>query len=70
MIILEALLIIKKKKEDKSLKYSELAKYIGITKQCLSRHLKILETGRNPFSALQMKKICEFINEDISIFFS
>ena len=67
---MEALLIIKKKKEDKSLKYSELAKYIVITKQCLSRHLKILETGRNPFSALQMKKICEFINEDISIFFS
>lgn len=67
---MKALLVIKKKKENKSLKYSELAKYMGITKQCLSRHLKILETGRNPFSASQMKKICEFIDEDISIFFN
>lgn len=66
---LKALAIIKEKKEKKELKYIELAKYLGITKQCLSRHLKVLETGRNPFSAIQMKKISEFIKEDISIFF-
>lgn len=60
----------KTKKENKYFTYTDLAKYIGITKQCLSRHLKVLEKGRNPFSASQMKKICEFLNEDISIFFN
>lgn len=66
---MKALAIIKQKKENKYFTYTDLAKYIGITKQCLSRHLKVLEKGRNPFSANQMKKICEFLNEDISIFF-
>lgn len=66
---MKALAIIKQKKENKYFTYTDLAKYIGITKQCLCRHLKVLEKGRNPFSASQMKKICEFLNEDISIFF-
>lgn len=61
--------ILKDKKQKKEIKYIELAKYLGITKQCFYKHLKKLEKGKISFSAAQIKKICSYLNEDISIFF-
>ena len=69
VILLKVLEILEEKKRKKELKYVELAKYLGITKQCFSKHLKKLRKGKISFSALQIQKICSFLNEDISIFF-
>lgn len=66
---MKALEVMQNKKRRKKISYSDLAKHLGITKQCFYRHLRVLKTGRNPFSAEQMQKICDFIDEDITIFF-
>lgn len=67
--MLKVLEILEDKKRKKELKYVELAKCLGITKQCFSKHLKKLKKGKISFSALQIQKICKFLNEDVSIFF-
>lgn len=50
-------------------KYKNMAKKLGITRQCLFHHLKNLEKGKNTFSPVQMQEICNILNEDIQIFF-
>lgn len=66
---MRALSIIKEKKSKKNFKYINMVKKLGISRQCLFKHLKNLEKGKNTFSAIQMQKICDFLNEDIQIFF-
>ena len=66
---MKALSIIKEKKMKGKFKYKNMAKKLGITRQCLFHHLKNLEKGKNTFSPVQMQEICNILNEDIQIFF-
>ncbi len=56
-------------KKNKQLKYTDLARLLGLTKQGFFHHLKQLEKGKNTLSAKQMKLIADYLERDISIFF-
>lgn len=62
--------IIEDKKNKKQIKYSQLAKELGISRQNLYYHLKNLKNHKISFSIEQIKTICDFLKIDISIFFA
>ncbi|MBR8701675.1 hypothetical protein IX317_001654 [Fusobacterium sp. DD29] len=66
---MKILRILEEKKKKKEIKYIDIAVALNITKQCFYWHLKNLKKGRISFSVEQIKKICQFLNEDISNFF-
>ena len=65
----KALKILEKKKQKKEIKYIEIAKHLGVSKQDFNYHLKNLRKNKNTFSADQIKEISKYLGEDISIFF-
>lgn len=50
--------IIKELREDRDIKQSELAAYLGITNQQYS----LYETGKRDFKVIHIKKLCEYFN--------
>ncbi len=66
---MKALKILEKKKQKKEIKYIEIAKHLGVSKQDFNYHLKNLRKNKNTFSADQIKEISKYLGEDISIFF-
>lgn len=66
---MKALKIIEQKKINKEIKFTNIAKHLGITKQCFYQHLTNLRKGKITFSVEQIKLICDFLHEDTSIFF-
>ena len=65
---MKALKILEEKKKNKEIKYIELSKILGITKQCFYWHLKNLKHGKVSFSVVQIQKICTCLGQDTSIF--
>lgn len=66
---MKVLKILEKEKRNKKIKYSEIAKILGISRQDFNYHRNNLKKNKITFNTKQIKLICQILNVDISIFF-